>query len=356
MPVVSAVVVVGAVATAVVVTRGDGSVEAEVREPLAAPAISEAPTAHRGQSAVRPSAGRRTTAPQPVPYEVLPGVEVRQSAPTRSRPRPRPGSAALPQPLPGSAADSLARAAENAASGGGEVPSFLVASMNVLGSQHTRGDSGFGSGTSRAYAATRFLLGRGVSIVGFSELQRDQLGVFQRNAPGWGVYPGASVGGAGVPQSVAWDTAVWSLEEARTFSIPFSSQIRPQPVVRLSNVETGAEIWVVNVHNSPEGMEAERDRATAVEIGVVNDLAATDLPVVLTGDFNEKTEALCRFTSSTPLLSAVGGQGCTPPPQPRVDWIFATPEFAVDSFVAERRAPVPSITDHAVMLSRLSIS
>lgn len=237
------------------------------------------------------------------------------------------------------------------------IPEFGVAMINILGSQHTAGGKGgYASGTSRAATATRMLLGRGASIIGFSEIQTDQLNVFRNNAPGFGVYPGTSLGGGGVPQTVAWNTAVWSLVEATQIYIPFSGQVRPQPVVKLAHVETGAELWVMNVHNSPQGMEGERDRAEAVEIAKINELRATGVPVVVTGDFNEKQEVLCEVTAATGLNSAVGGGSCYPPPQPmRVDWIFASPELSLSSYAVTREAPVPSITDHAVLYSRLSL-
>lgn len=261
---------------------------------------------------------------------------------------------ALRPPTPEEQAAELRRKAEQLA-GSAPIHSFVVSSFNILGSQHTKGRKGYAPGTARAASATRLLLSRGVSIVGFSEIQADQLGVFRRNAPSFGAYPGTAAGPRGVPQTLAWDTRVWRLEDAWTFNIPFSHQIRPQPVVKLASVATGAQIYVVNVHNSPQGMEAERDRAMAIEVGIINRLAASGLPVVMTGDFNEKAEALCRFTTSTPLVSAVGGSGCTPARGARVDWIFAS-RLSVESYNIDRSAPIPSITDHAVMFSRLSRS
>ncbi len=278
---------------------------------------------------------RASVAPPGSPLTVQPGVHLRK----------RPPSKAEQAKKLAAEAEKLARVQS--------ISSFVVASFNILGSQHTRGKSGYGPGTARALNATRYITSRGASIVGFSEIQRDQLSVFRRNAPGYGVYPGESLGSAGVPTTLAWNTGVWSLKEAWTFNIPFSGQIRPAPVVRLANVATGAEIWAVNVHNSPRGMQAERDRAMAIEVGIFNKLAASGLPVVVTGDFNEKAQALCRVTSATPLVSAVGGSGCAPPRGARVDWIFASPSLTVESYVADRSAPIPSITDHAVMLSRL---
>ncbi len=237
------------------------------------------------------------------------------------------------------------------------IDEFGVAMLNILGSQHTAGGrGGYAPGTSRAAAATQMLVGRGASLIGFSEIQGDQLGVFLNNAPGYDVYPGTSLGSAGVPTTVAWNTAVWELVETQVIYIPFSGQRRPQPVVKLANVESGVEVWFMNVHNSPQGMEGERDVAEGVEIAKINELAATGDPIILTGDFNEKQEILCRITASTPLESTIGGGSCFPPPQPmRVDWIFASPAFNFGSYEVTRAAPVPYITDHAALFSRLSL-
>ncbi|MEJ7794691.1 MAG: endonuclease/exonuclease/phosphatase family protein [Nocardioides sp.] len=279
---------------------------------------------------------------EPTAYKVVAATRI-LPAPDEKPERPKRGN------------NSLAERAERAATP--TISEFGVAMINILGSQHTAGGrGGFAPGTSRAYTATQMLLARGSSIIGFSEIQNDQLAVFRNNAPAYDVYPGTELGNAGVPASVAWDTAVWRLVETQSVSISFSGQIRPQPVVKLANVASGVEIWVMNVHNSPEGMEGERDRAEAIELAKINELTADGTPMVVLGDFNEKQEILCRVTATTVLESTIGGGSCYPPPQPmRVDWIFASPSFTFGSYEVTRAAPVPYITDHAVLFSRLSL-
>jgi hypothetical protein len=260
-----------------------------------------------------------------------------------------------PAPEPKQDRLGLAERAEQARAATPAISDFGVAMLNILGSQHTAGADGYASGTSRAYSATQMLLGRGVSIVGFSEIQSDQLAVFTNNAPSFGVYPGTSLGSAGVPTTLAWDTRVWRLVSATTLTIPFSGQQRLSPVVKLANVATGAEVYVLNFHNSPGGMEGERDAAQSIELAKIRELEATGVPIIVTGDFNEKLEALCAFTA-TSLQSAVGGGYCYPPPySPRVDWIFASESFSVNSYEVTRAAPVPYITDHHALFARLSL-
>ena len=235
---------------------------------------------------------------------------------------------------------------------------FVVSSFNILGSQHTRGTK-WAAGTARAGMAASLIANRGVSIVGFSELQRDQLGVLDARLPNFDFYPGTALGSKGIPTTIGWNTTVWKVVDVDSFTIVFSSQHRPQPIVRLRHVETGREIIVVNVHNSPRNMQAQRDAARAVEVAKINELAeSTGLPIVLTGDFNEKERAFCAFTGSTPLQSAVGGSNdgvCRLPAGAKIDWIFASPEIVRHSYDVSRAAPVPAITDHSVMFAELSL-
>ena len=302
-------------------------------------------------SASDPEAPFVTEAPpaEPEAYDVVAATRL-VPAPVKERPEPERAG-----PVGPSLAERAESRAEEAASP--TISEFGVAMINILGSQHTAGGKGgFGPGTSRAYTATQMLLARGSSIIGFSEIQNDQLAVFRNNAPAYDVYPGNELGNAGVPASLAWNTAVWTQVETQAIYIPFSGQVRPQPVVKLANVESGAEIWVMNVHNSPQGMEGERDRAEAIEIAKINELTADGTPMIVLGDFNEKQEILCRITATTVLESTIGGGSCYPPPQPmRVDWIFASPSLTFGSYEVTRAAPVPSITDHAVLFSRLSL-
>lgn len=301
-------------------------------------------TAAEASAPAAPESSEATSAPTN-PAGTAPG-RYRVVQAVRIKPAPEPKKERL----------SLAERAERAREAAPSIPDFGVAMLNILGSNHTQGGKGgFAPGTNRAYSATQMLLARDASIIGFSEIQRDQLAVFTNNAPSYGVYPGESVGAAGIPTTVAWDTAVWRLVEAHTVTIPFSNQLRPAPVVKLASVATGAEVWVMNVHNSPQDMEGERERAEAIEVAKIRELEATGIPIIVTGDFNEKEEALCTFTA-TSLQSAVGGGYCYPPPQQmRVDWIFASESFSVNSWDVTRAAPVPYITDHAALFARLSL-
>jgi endonuclease/exonuclease/phosphatase family metal-dependent hydrolase len=106
----------------------------------------------------------------------------------------------------------------------------------------------------------------------------------------------------------------------------FSSQHIPLPYVLLRDRASGAEFYVITAHNSPGGLEAQRDIATGTEIALIRQLMATGKPVLITGDMNEHTEFFCKVAMATGMVAANGGSGaggCHLPPRPlRVDWIM----------------------------------
>jgi endonuclease/exonuclease/phosphatase family metal-dependent hydrolase len=243
---------------------------------------------------------------------------------------------------------------------------FTVTSFNVLGSQHTAPGGAaqeFAPGRVRSEWAAGLLASYGSTVVGLQELQLDQLDALDRATDGrFDFWPGTALGGGGVPQSVMWDSSVWKSTYEDSITIPFMGGTRPQPIVRLQHIETGREIYVLNIHNSPrdaQGREGERDRATAIEIAAVNQLRRQDgIPVFIMGDFNEHAEAFCKITGQTDLVAAQGGSNsgtCHPPSAMRVDWIFGSPDAPFTSFRMDTGAQVRRITDHAVLTSTVSV-
>jgi endonuclease/exonuclease/phosphatase family metal-dependent hydrolase len=159
-----------------------------------------------------------------------------------------------------------------------------------------------------------------------------------------------------------WDSSVWTSTYEDSITIPFMDGTRPQPIVRLQHIETGREIYVLNIHNSPrdaQGREGERDRAMAIEIAAINQLRRQDgIPVFIMGDFNEHAEAYCKITGQTDLEAAQGGSNngtCHPPSAMRVDWLFGSTDTAFTSFRFDTGAQVRRITDHAVLTSTVSV-
>ncbi|MGZ4494959.1 MAG: endonuclease/exonuclease/phosphatase family protein [Nocardioides sp.] len=247
---------------------------------------------------------------------------------------------------------------------------FVISSFNALGSNHTKpgGDAdNFAPGRVRAGWAATLMQRHDMSVVGFQEIQSDQLDTVQQETHGaYDMWPGYALGAKGVPQTLMWRKADWTVTWKGHVDITFMDQIRPQPVVRLKNNATGREIYVLNVHmspndSSPGGREDERDSATVKEIQVLNDLTASGLPVFFVGDMNEHEEIFCKVTGQTSLVAAAGGSNvggnCNPPRNMRVDWIFGSQaqgasfsNYAMDLSPLERQT-----TDHAVLTATVNV-
>lgn len=116
----------------------------------------------------------------------------------------------------------------------------------------------------------------------------------------------------------------------------------------------------MNVHNAPQGRQAERDAALAKELPVVNSFRKeSGLPVFLVGDFNEKATLFCKVTSRTDLVAANGGSNggsCSPPGgRLRVDWIFGSPDATMTGYRDEQGADVRRVTDHAMLWTDVTV-
>lgn len=210
--------------------------------------------------------------------------------------------------------------------------SFKVGSFNLLGSQHSApgGDrQNFPPASVRTPAAANLVAKHGVDILGTQELQADQLRGLQ-SMTGMAAYPGFAWGEAETDNSILYDAGVFELVSGSKFTVTFMGRPRPQPIVRLRHRATGREIYVVNTHPSAgEGAYAtQRRNAQAVLVGVVNDLKATGLPVLVTGDMNDREAFYCNVVPQAGLSASNGGSygnGCRPPPSPiAVDWVVGS--------------------------------
>ncbi len=238
---------------------------------------------------------------------------------------------------------------------------FRIATVNALGNGHTRpyaGDDSFGPATTRMGWMADQLDASAIDIMGLQEPNSDQMFHFLKAARGtWDVYPRPESGDDAVEASLAWRTSVWEAVEKSTLTTQFISKELPRPVVKLRHRVTGKEIWVMNVHNAPWEYQFKRDKATNVQIDMINQLRATGLPVFFIGDMNEKRTLLCKVLSKTDLVSPFGGAydpatgKCTnPPSRMRVDWIFGSPDAAYSNFEYTRPPLLSIVTDHNMAL------
>jgi endonuclease/exonuclease/phosphatase family metal-dependent hydrolase len=244
---------------------------------------------------------------------------------------------------------------------------FRVGSFNVLGAIHTgpRGNKpGYASGPVRAAWAMQIIRSAGLDVVGLQEFEAPQFQAFQRVAgSAFDAFPGLSQGHKPVQNSIAWRQDGWALQEAHLIGIPyFHGHIMPMPYVKLQNRQTGQDVWFINVHNPANThgpAERYRARAIALESALVRRLHADGTPLVFTGDFNDRLPAFCPLTSRAPLHAANGGVssgGCHLPADAGIDWIFATPEVQMSSYVRQRSGLVLRTTDHPFVHATATVS
>lgn len=241
---------------------------------------------------------------------------------------------------------------------------FNLVSINVLGSNHTapRHDA---ADFSFARVRAEWTLDRwrevSASIVGMQEVQADQLHWLEHGGDStYDFWPGTTIGPGGVQTTIAWKQRDWTLQASGSVQIPFQGQTRKMPLVRLRNTATGRDIWVMNIHNAPQGAAAERRKAVALETARLKKIKGS-APIFLVGDFNDHARAFCQVTDKVDLVAARGGNNngrrCSPPSgRLRVDWIFGSHGPAFSRYTEDRSNLVQRITDHAVLETHVQVS
>jgi hypothetical protein len=210
--------------------------------------------------------------------------------------------------------------------------SVTIGSFNVLGSQHT-GPGGtrknFPPASVRSGGAVNRIAAHGVDIVGTQELQDDQLRAVQSRT-GLAAFPGFQWGVAETDNSILYDAKRFDFVSGERFTIPFMGRPRPQPILRLRDRTTGREFYVVNTHPSAHGGRylTERRQGQAALVSVVNNLKKSGLPVLVTGDMNDREIFYCNVVPKAGMSAPNGGSysgGCRPPPGPiPVDWVVGS--------------------------------
>ena len=248
-------------------------------------------------------------------------------------------------------------------SGGGT--QFTMASFNLLGSSHTAkgGHSpGMASGVDRMPGALQILAQHQISVAGLQEFQPDQRQAFQRQAAGWAMYPGLSMGRKAGENSVAWRTDTWDLVKPGLVDITyFNGRERPMPYVLLKNKQTGKQAYFSTFHNPANiggNMARWRTEATNREIKLFNELEATGIPQFVTGDMNERDVYFCRVTGATRLVAAAGGSNngsCRPPKPIQIDWIFGSPSVKFSGYTVDKSPLVRRTTDHPVVVAHVTM-
>lgn len=241
---------------------------------------------------------------------------------------------------------------------------FRVASFNLLGASHTAGSAGrkgYGSAASRLSGEFQMLVNKQITVAGLQEFQPPQVDAFHRLAgDAWGVFPGPSV-----DNSIVWLRSQWTEVEAETRPFPyFHARVVQDPIVLLKNVETGREVWFVNIHSPADvhGMHNAGLRAATVarEASLVQELNQDGTPVILTGDMNDRALFACSFTRQSGMHSSDGwrtqGGACLKGTgYPNVDWIMGSDSVSfadgVPDFTSEHR----HLSDHPIITATATI-
>ncbi len=246
--------------------------------------------------------------------------------------------------------------------------SFRIASLNVLGHGHTApggNRKGFASGEERMRLQVDKLRRHEVDVVGFQELQAPQFKMFEKLVgTQYDVWPGNIDGPGFLRNSIAWDITEWTLVSTSWIKVPYFDGIPLRmPLVLLSNVETGQQVYVMNFQNPANARgdaEKWRDQGRDLQLSLVNRLRTqTGLPVYWTGDLNEKEEAFCDVTSRSDMVSASGGSNdrnsCVPATPLYVDWIFGSVETTFSDYVADRSRKIARSTDHPLIVATATL-
>jgi endonuclease/exonuclease/phosphatase family metal-dependent hydrolase len=268
-------------------------------------------------------------------------------------------------PSPGDSADLRLTATDAQR---GRATKFHVASFNVLGYNHTvkGGDAkGFASGIKRTEYAYRILKKHHVNVVGFQELQPQQYEKFNKlTGKRWSLYPGDRLERIAMHNSIAWKTKKWKRVDADYLTIPyFDGEPVKMPVVTLRNRKSGRLVAFANFHNPADSFgkaQKWRDRARRKEIALANRKADQGVPLVITGDMNERDKYFCNMVAKAPMRAANGGshrkgKGCDTPEPMGIDWIFGSRYIDFAGYKKIETRLVRKTTDHPFVVTRATI-
>ena len=242
---------------------------------------------------------------------------------------------------------------------------FKVANFNVLGHSHTAPGGnrpGWASSSQRMLWTTQLINKYGVGLIGFQEFEPVQYDRFSSLMPSWEAWPGRAIPGSS-SQSIAWNKNLWTAVVRRTFKSPyFYGHMQNRPLVQLRNNTTGQLVWVMNTHN-PANTRGDaqkwRDQAERIQAALVNELKKTSptVPVIFTGDMNDRERFYCPVTYLTDLESASGGTtstspaACEPRKPMRVDWIMGTSDIRFSGYTDVEDALVDKTSDHSFLFA-----
>ena len=242
-----------------------------------------------------------------------------------------------------------------------EPVTFKVASWNVLGASHTEGRGcnrcHLPDSAQRMIKTVQVIRAHDLHVIGLQEFQPSQQAMFRRQMPNWAVYAAAD-------NAVAWDTTHFTQVATSTVTIPyFGGNPRAMPQVRLRHNTTGREFETISVHTPADVRgPAQRWRDEGVRnLGVrTNSIAATNTPVLLTGDMNDREDFYCQMTGYGMLHASAGGirtpDTCVPPPRMDVDWILGDNlHVTFTGHLSDDSKTVDYASDHPIIVTTATL-
>ena len=237
-----------------------------------------------------------------------------------------------------------------------------IASFNVLGASHTKGKHGrpgFADGVTRARQAADLIASLELDVYGAQEFEPSQQAAVAARLPGYSMYPGQSGSFIEGTNSIVWRTERFDVLQTKTVGIPyFGGHPVQMPYVLLKEKASGRKIWFANFHNPADVHGAAghwRAKAIAIEADLATALGADGTPVIMTGDFNDRSEFFCPFTSQAPFMTsasgATGGPPCNVPRGASVDWLLGSSTVSFAQYQAIDGGVVDRITDHPVIVA-----
>jgi murein DD-endopeptidase MepM/ murein hydrolase activator NlpD len=241
---------------------------------------------------------------------------------------------------------------------------FTVATFNTLGSSHTTAsgkEPNKASGPDRTRGVLELLNQYDVDVVGLQEFQRPQYETFSRLAGS--DYDLFSARGD-TENAIAWNPTRFRMVSSGTFPIPyFDGHVRQMPIVQLEDHRTGQHAIFINVHNPADTSRfpdqgAYRAEAVQREIAMIGRLEQQlGLPVILTGDLNDRQDAFCALGQALSMGSASGGSAepCRPPRNAGIDWILGTQGVQFSAYQRDESDLAQRTSDHPFVAARASV-
>ena len=159
------------------------------------------------------------------------------------------------------------------------------------------------------------------------------------------MYPGQSGSFIEGTNSIVWRTERFDVLQTKTVGTSTSAGTRCRcPTCSSKEKASGRKIWFANFHNPADVHGAAghwRAKAIAIEADLATALGADGTPVIMTGDFNDRSEFFCPFTSQAPFMTsasgATGGPPCNVPRGASVDWLLGLFDGELRAVPGDRR-------------------